>query len=89
MGTGNFTAKDVKLYPNPNAGNGFYISVPGSAENTTVAVYNTLGQKVYAGTTAQSGNIVSVTPQTIMAAGVYTVQITNNGKTSVKKLIIK
>lgn len=89
MGTGSYTTTDVKIYPNPNTGNGFYISVPDSAETTTVAVYNTLGQKVYAGTAAQSGNIVSVTPQTVMAAGVYTVQVTNNGKTSVKKLIIK
>lgn len=78
----------VSLYPNPSQGSGFSISIP-QADGATVSIYNTLGQKIEAETTVQNGSNLSVRPMTAMAAGVYTVQVTIQGKTAVKKLIVK
>lgn len=89
MAAKQFTATDVRVYPNPNSGNGFFVQLPANTETANVEIFNTLGQKVYSTASAASGTVLSVQPQTLMAAGVYTVHIKSSGKTAVKKLMIK
>jgi hypothetical protein len=81
-------SNEVKLYPNPAQDSQFSVQVQNAAE-ASVTVYNALGQKVACTSTVQSGNTVLVKGQSPMASGIYTVQVTADGKSTTKKLIIK
>ncbi|RZJ60283.1 MAG: T9SS type A sorting domain-containing protein, partial [Flavobacterium sp.] len=89
LGTKPFEGAAFRMYPNPSEGNGFFIDVPAGADQATVTIYNTIGQRVVATAAADSATTIKVQPQAVMAAGVYMVQVTSQGKSATKKLIIK
>jgi hypothetical protein len=48
-----------------------------------------IGQSVYRESATAINNSIVVHPSAILKAGVYMVEMTNNGKTSTQKIIIK
>ena len=73
----------LSVYPNPVKNGVFFINTDANAERT-VSVFNVLGKQVLNTTTSENAiNVSSLT------AGVYMVQITEEGKTATKKLVIE
>lgn len=73
----------LSVYPNPVKNGVFYINTNANAERT-VTVFDVLGKQVLNTTTSESAiNVTSLN------AGVYMVQITEEGKTATKKLVIE
>ena len=77
------TIPGLKLYPNPVKNGVFYINTDANAERT-VAIFDVLGKQVYKTTTSQ--NAINVSS---LNAGVYMVQITEEGTTATRKLVIE
>jgi hypothetical protein len=73
----------LAMYPNPLSGNVLNIASENNAEKT-VAIYNTLGAQVVNATV--NNGTVNVSD---LSAGIYIVKITEEGKTSTKKLVVK
>lgn len=85
----NFTAENVVVYPNPVTNNQFTISLPSYIiDEISVKISNTLGQTVYQ-TKAEAQQTIIITPNTVLADGVYFVQLTNQGKSITKKITIQ
>lgn len=84
-----FNAAHVVLYPNPVASNQFNIALPSYfTGKVNVSIINTLGQEVY--TTSQDAqNTLAINPTSVLAQGMYLVQITNQGTTITKKITIQ
>ncbi|MGQ2984437.1 MAG: immunoglobulin domain-containing protein [Flavobacterium sp.] len=89
LGNGGFDAASFKVYPNPASGSEFFIDMPASPENTTVIIFNTIGQQIGTSISTQAGNTVKVVPDTKLADGVYMIRISNGKSVATKKLIIK
>jgi len=73
----------LSLYPNPVKNGIFYINTAANVERT-VTIFDVLGKQVLNTTTSDSA--VNVTS---LNAGVYMAQITEEGKTATKKLVIE
>lgn len=73
----------LRVYPNPVTNGTLFIETSANAEKT-IAIYDVLGKKVLS--TSTSDNAVNVGS---LNTGVYIVQITEEGKTSSRKLVIK
>jgi hypothetical protein len=77
------TIAGLKLYPNPVSNGTLFIETAANAEKT-IAVYDVLGKNVL--TTSTLENTVNVSS---LRAGIYMVNITEEGKTATRKLVIK
>ena len=77
------TISGLSVYPNPVTNGVFNITTDANAERT-VTVFDVLGKQVLKTTTSDSSINVSS-----LNAGVYMVQITEEGKTATKKLVIR
>lgn len=73
----------LRVYPNPVTNGTLFIETSANGEKT-VAVFDVLGKKVLS--TSTNDNAVNVGS---LNAGVYIVQITEEGKTSSRKLVIR
>ncbi|WP_053002268.1 T9SS type A sorting domain-containing protein [Kordia jejudonensis] len=82
LSTEEFGRASFSMYPNPANGNTVTIA---SATNSTkeVKVYSIIGKQVINTTITNTLNIAD------LQSGVYVVQITENGKSATKKLVIK
>jgi len=77
------------VYPNPVTNNQFNIALPSTITGElTVKVINTIGQTVYQ-TKIEAQNTITITPNNALTQGLYFVELTNQGKTSTKKIIIQ
>jgi hypothetical protein len=84
-----FNAENIVVYPNPVTNNQFNIALPSNITGeVTVKVINTIGQTVYQ-TKTDAQNTITITPNSILAQGLYFVELTNQGKSSTKKIIIQ
>jgi Secretion system C-terminal sorting domain len=84
-----FNAAHVVLYPNPVANNQFNIALPSYfSGKVNIAIVNTIGQVVYV-TNQDAQNTLSINPTSVLAQGMYLVQITNQGTTITKKITIQ
>jgi hypothetical protein len=84
-----FTIENITLYPNPVTNNQFYIALPSYLTGeVTIKMINTIGQTVYQ-TKTDAQNTITITPNSILAHGLYFVELTNQGKNSTKKIIIQ
>jgi hypothetical protein len=84
-----FNAENIVVYPNPVTNNQFNIALPSTITGElTVKVINTIGQTVYR-TKTEAQNTISVTLNSTLTQGLYFVELTNQGKTSIKKIIIQ
>ena len=85
----NFNAENIVVYPNPVTNNQFNIALPSTITGElTVKVINTIGQTVYE-TKIEAQNTITITPNNALTQGLYFVELTNQGKTSTKKIIIQ
>jgi hypothetical protein len=73
----------LSVYPNPVKNGVFYINSDANAERT-VAIFDVLGKQVL--NTKTSNSAINVSGLT---AGVYMVQITEEGKTATRKLVVE
>jgi len=77
-------AKNFNIYPNPNNGN-FSVNLNSVSENTTIEIYNSLGQIVLKQTAGLSNSIhLGENP-----GGLYILKISDSGKTLHYSRIIK
>jgi hypothetical protein len=77
------TIANLRMYPNPVSNGPLYIETTANTEKT-VTVFDVLGKQVLSTTT--SNNTINVAS---LHAGVYIVNITEEGKTASRKLVIK
>ena len=84
-----FSAEKIVVYPNPVTNNQFNISLQGNLTGVVnVKLINTIGQIVYQ-TKMEAQNTVTITPNISLAQGLYFVEITNQGKSSIKKITVQ
>lgn len=83
LGTNDNNITGLKMYPNPVSNGTLFIETAANAEKT-VAIYDVLGKLVLTSTTAENAINVSA-----IRTGVYIVNITEEGKTATRKLVIK
>ena len=85
-----WNAKSLGIYPNPVVENQFTIDVSSSiTDKVTITIYNIIGQSVYKVSATPINNSILVQPNVELKAGVYMVEMTNNGKTNTQKIIVK
>ncbi|MSP85060.1 MAG: T9SS type A sorting domain-containing protein, partial [Flavobacteriaceae bacterium] len=85
-----WNSKSLRIYPNPLVDNQFTIAVsPSITDNVAITIYNMIGQSVYKQTAMAINNGIVVRPSVLLKAGVYMVEMKNNGKTNTQKIIIK
>lgn len=87
LGVDQFTANEVKLYPNPSTTGNFTISLPFMQEPSKVSILNVAGQTLY-NTTIPAGETAVIRPNTTLSAGIYFLKMEQSGKSISKKLII-
>lgn len=85
-----WSSKSLRIYPNPVVDNQFTIAVsPSITDKVAITIYNMIGQSVYKQTASAINNAIVVRPSVLLKAGIYMVEMVNNGKTSTQKIIIK
>jgi hypothetical protein len=89
LGMESFNAEQILVYPSPVTNNQFNIILPSYLiGEVAVKLTNAIGQMVYQ-TKIEAQNTVSITPKNTLLQGLYLVQITNQGRSITKKIIIK
>lgn len=84
-----FTDQNIAVYPNPVTNNQFNISLPSYViGEVVVKMFNALGQTIYE-TKTEDQNTVTIKPNSVMARGLYLVQIINQGKSITKKITVQ
>ncbi|MDQ7916597.1 T9SS type A sorting domain-containing protein [Mesonia sp. MT50] len=81
----------IELYPNPTKpGDAFYMTT-GSFEGdgVQVSITDIFGKRVYQAEQEFSNTKVSIKPENPLSSGVYFVQVSQNGKKVVKRLMIR
>ncbi|WP_333877834.1 Ig-like domain-containing protein [Flavobacterium sp.] len=78
----------VSLYPNPANGNLFYLNLPTWDENTSVVLYNALGQQIPVIAGEIDGMARQYNVPANLTKGVYYVKVAQNGKEATKKWIV-
>ena len=85
----NFNAENIVVYPNPVTNNQFNIAFPSYLTGkVAIKIINTIGQTVYE-TKTEAQNTITITPNSILSQGLYFVELTNQGKSSTKKITIQ
>jgi hypothetical protein len=85
----NFNAENIVVYPNPVTNNQFNIAFPSYLTGeVAIKIINTIGQTVYE-TKTEAQNTITITPNSILKQGLYFVELTNQGKSSTKKITIQ
>ena len=85
----NFNAENIVVYPNPVTNNQFNIALPSYLTGeVAIKIINTIGQTVYE-TKTEAQNTITITPNSILSKGLYFVELTNQGKSSTKKITIQ
>ena len=85
----NFNAENIVVYPNPVTNNQFNIAFPSYLTGeVAIKIINTIGQTVYE-TKTKAQNTITITPNSILTQGLYFVELTNQGKSSTKKITIQ
>ena len=85
----NFNAENIVVYPNPVTNNQFNIAFPSYlSREVAIKIINTIGQTVYQ-TKTEAQNTITISPNSILTQGLYFVELTNQGKTSTKKITIQ
>jgi hypothetical protein len=77
----------IVMYPNP-AKRGSSFILQGVSSQSSVVMYNTLGQTIAVSTKENEAGL-QVTPIALVSTGVYIVSITSEGKTSQVKWIVE
>jgi photosystem II stability/assembly factor-like uncharacterized protein len=76
----------VLLYPNPTTNKSFTIQLNGLNGESTIRIYNLVGSVVKEFTTDKSKEEVNLNK---FAQGMYLVKVTNNDRSSIKRVIVK
>jgi hypothetical protein len=89
LGIENFNAEQILVYPSPVTNNKFNIVLPSYfVGEVAIKLTNAIGQTVYQ-TKIEAQNTLSITPKNTLSQGLYLVQITNQGRSVTKKILIK
>jgi hypothetical protein len=89
LNTPDFNSESVVVYPNPVTNNQFNVVFPSYIKGEVIVkMINTIGQTVYQ-TKIEAQNKITITPNSILAQGLYFVEITNQGKSITKKITIQ
>jgi hypothetical protein len=90
LGIGEKNIGNINLYPDPNDGQFNIAITTGSEESFTISVYNNLGIKIYEdANVAVNGSLIRLIDLGLAPDGMYTVIITGNHETALKKFIVK
>jgi len=79
-------SRQVRVYPNPAADGQFTLQLPAFREPAGVVLKNLRGQVVYRGEVREARSKLSAGK---LGSGVYLLQVTLDGKTVIKKVVIK
>ncbi|MCC7533696.1 MAG: T9SS type A sorting domain-containing protein, partial [Bacteroidia bacterium] len=81
-------ANGLTIYPNPSNGKFTVQSKEVLNGTTEITLYNILGAKVYSTSTEINGTSIDINTQGLKA-GIYLVQINNNGTMHTERITIK
>ena len=85
----NFNAENIVVYPNPVTNNQFNIALPSYLTgDVAIKIINTIGQTVYE-TKTEAQKTITIIPKITLTQGIYFVELTNQGKSSTKKITIQ
>ncbi len=79
------TMSDVQTAPNPSNGI-FYLKLPDVSGEVSVEIYNMAGQKVFERTFTGTEELIDLSKE---AAGIFSMKITNAGKSSFAKIALQ
>jgi hypothetical protein len=80
---------NIAVYPNPVNNHTFYISLPAGSSEGSYDVINASGQSVCSGKLPSGQTVCSVQLKKETASGIYYIRITNDGKVSIRKIIVE
>jgi hypothetical protein len=78
----------IELYPNPTNIGKFYLDVPVGMDDLEVTIYSTLGVRLYNEKGFTGGSTFEIETGTLFSLGTYFVELSSQGNTITKKLII-
>lgn len=89
LGVGDNSLNNMfSVFPNPVSGNELYINAAASYNSADIAVYNTLGQKVYGKTSGFGSNNQVAIPVSTLNTGIYILKVkTDSGETYTTRFI--
>lgn len=79
---------DFVLYPNPNSGS-FTIQMNGFSGDFGMNVYDMRGRRIFEKKSASSGDVFVQSVSLNAQAGVYMIEVTSEGRRSVKKFVVQ
>lgn len=88
LSANNYDLDNIDFYPNPTSTGKFYIDVPVRLDDLEVTIYSQLGIKLYQRSDFDSGQRITIDTENKLSIGTYLVELTSNGKKTIKKLII-
>ncbi|MDO7170808.1 CARDB domain-containing protein [Mariniflexile sp. AS56] len=83
-----WSVQDIVLYPNPTAEGRFFLDIPKNMNDLEVTIYNTLGAKLFYETGFKASQHIAIKTNFTREQGVYFVNLTSNGVTTIKRIII-
>jgi hypothetical protein len=78
----------IQMYPNPTNLGKFYLNIPSGMDDLEVEIYSTLGAKLYSAGEFTSGSKATINTNFALSKGVYFVNLSSQGETVTKKLIV-
>jgi len=88
LSVGTSDMEEILLYPNPTNIGKFYLNIPLGMDDLEVTIYSVLGARLYNETGFTAGRRVTIDATSKLDLGTYFVELSSQGKTTVKKLII-
>jgi PKD repeat protein len=77
----------IEVYPNP-ANSTFTVTLPSEQNFSELKLVNYMGQAVYTTSIDASSKTIEISPKADWAAGVYFLELSGNGTTSTKKVVL-
>lgn len=78
----------IQMYPNPTSLGKFYLNIPLGMDDLEVEIYSTLGAKLYHTNEFTPGSKTSINTNFALSQGVYFVNLSSQGETVTKKLVV-
>ncbi|NNC50428.1 MAG: T9SS type A sorting domain-containing protein, partial [Flaviramulus sp.] len=85
----NLEMENIMLYPNPSNSGKFYLNIPPNMDDLEVTIYDVLGAKLFYKTGFKAGERATIKTNFTRDQGLYFVNLTSKGATTIKKLVVE
>ncbi|WP_411894392.1 M36 family metallopeptidase [Winogradskyella sp. A2] len=88
LSVNDYDIDSILMYPNPSNIGKVYLDIPLGMDDLEVSIYNVIGTRLYHETGIAGGNRMSIEEVSKFSLGTYFVELSSQGRTITKKLII-